>query len=357
MLTIRERNGRHQAIIRIKKGGVIVHQESKTFDSDRLARSWGTRREAELADHTPSQAKLKKKTLGQLLLEHHEKLSDVEGIGRTRLAELVQLAPYFMKDLLTDLTPHTFSKFAERRRAEGAGPATVLHNLSSIQSLLKGAKTVHGLPADATPVTEAMDHLKRIGTVGKSRSRTRRVSPEEVAKLTAEGLRMMGHPSTIIPMHKFVPLAVALPRRREELTSMLWENLNRAKRTITLVDTKHPTEPRTEVVPLSSEALEIIESLPVIDARILPYDPESVSAAFQRMTKRLGIDDLHLHDLRHEGISRLFEQGLDIPEVAMVSGHLNWQMLRRYTHLNVHRLAEKLNAGKQKAQKAPPEPP
>jgi integrase len=42
---------------------------------------------------------------------------------------------------------------------------------------------------------------------------------------------------------------------------------------------------------------------------------------------------LHFHDLRH-GVSRLFEMGWDIPCVASVSGHRDWNSLRRYTHLN-----------------------
>jgi integrase len=42
---------------------------------------------------------------------------------------------------------------------------------------------------------------------------------------------------------------------------------------------------------------------------------------------------LHFHDLRHEGISRLFEVGRSIPQVAAVSGHRSWQSLQRYAHL------------------------
>lgn len=38
-------------------------------------------------------------------------------------------------------------------------------------------------------------------------------------------------------------------------------------------------------------------------------------------------------DPRHESISRLFEADWDIPQVAAVSGHRDWKMLQRYTHL------------------------
>ena len=49
--------------------------------------------------------------------------------------------------------------------------------------------------------------------------------------------------------------------------------------------------------------------------------------------KDLAIKDLHFHDLRHEGTSRLFEAGFAIEQVALVTGHKDWKMLRRYTHL------------------------
>lgn len=58
-----------------------------------------------------------------------------------------------------------------------------------------------------------------------------------------------------------------------------------------------------------------------------------MSAAFTRACKLLGIDDLHLHDMRHEGTSRLFEMGLTIPRVAAVTGHRSRASLQRYTHL------------------------
>lgn len=48
---------------------------------------------------------------------------------------------------------------------------------------------------------------------------------------------------------------------------------------------------------------------------------------------RAGLVDLRWHDLRHEAICRLFEAGYEIQEVALVSGHRDWNMLRRYTHL------------------------
>ena len=62
-----------------------------------------------------------------------------------------------------------------------------------------------------------------------------------------------------------------------------------------------------------------------------------------RLKKKGNIKDLHFHDLRHEAISRFFEKGLSIPEVALISGHKDVRMLFRYTHLKAEDVISKLN--------------
>ena len=86
---------------------------------------------------------------------------------------------------------------------------------------------------------------------------------------------------------------------------------------------------------LIDRAVAILERQPVIEdePKFFPYNPRTVSANFTRACKILGIQDLRLHDLRHEGVSHLFEMEMGIPAVAQISGHRTWQNLQRYTHL------------------------
>ena len=84
--------------------------------------------------------------------------------------------------------------------------------------------------------------------------------------------------------------------------------------------------------------------LPRIANIIFPTTANAIKLAWARATRRVGIDDLHFHDLRLEAVSRLFELGLSMPEVAAISGHRDPRMLFRYTHLNVQDLAMKLAA-------------
>ena len=64
-------------------------------------------------------------------------------------------------------------------------------------------------------------------------------------------------------------------------------------------------------------------------------------------THRLGLvsniwskKDLYLREFDRVGITRLFEAGLTIPQVAMISGHKDWKNLKRYTHMKPQDLHE-----------------
>jgi integrase len=128
--------------------------------------------------------------------------------------------------------------------------------------------------------------------------------------------------------------------RVEEITLLRWSDLNIKDRTIIIRNRKHPRqkEGNDQEVPLLGKAFEIIQRQPrpdqlTRDARIFPVKVDTITTIFPRAKKALGIHDLHFHDLRHEGVSRLFELGFQIQEVALVSGHRDWKMLARYTQI------------------------
>src|SRR3546814_8975561 len=87
--------------------------------------------------------------------------------------------------------------------------------------------------------------------------------------------------------------------------------------------------------------------------RIFPYNPRSVGTAFRRACRALKIENLHFHDLRHEATSRLFEAGLRIEQVALVTGHRDWKMLKRYTHLRPEHRSEEHTSELQSLMRTP----
>ena len=142
--------------------------------------------------------------------------------------------------------------------------------------------------------------------------------------------------------------AVSTAMRLGEIVGLRWENLDETNRTIIIRERKHPTKKTTnhQKVPLPFGTCtvggQLIDPLQIIlkqpsawstKGRIFPHAAQSVSRAFQRATDNTAIVDLRFHDLRHDGASRLFEAGWPIERVALVTGHRDWKMLRRYTQL------------------------
>jgi integrase len=79
-------------------------------------------------------------------------------------------------------------------------------------------------------------------------------------------------------------------------------------------DRKHPRQKvgNDQEVPLLGKTFSIVKRQPKPadmseDSRIFPVEADTITTIFPRAKKALGIVDLHFHDLRHEGVSRLFE--------------------------------------------------
>jgi integrase len=143
-------------------------------------------------------------------------------------------------------------------------------------------------------------------------------------------------------LRTIVTLAIETGMRRGELASLLWEDVNLKKQTAHLPKTKTDV-PRT--IPLSKAAVASLKAFGVKDeGRVFSLQGESMSQAFERACEphRANIDDVRFHDLRHEATSRLFEKGLNVMEVAAITGHKTLDMLKRYTHLRAEDLAKKL---------------
>ena len=140
-------------------------------------------------------------------------------------------------------------------------------------------------------------------------------------------------------MRSVVLFAIETGLRRSELINVEWSHVDREHRTLLVPRTKngHP-----RVIPLSSKALGILAGVDVREQRVFPVSANAVRLAWERLKRRVGVDDLHFHDLRHEAISRFFEKGLSVPEVALISGHRDVRMLFRYTHLKAEDVAAKL---------------
>ena len=118
--------------------------------------------------------------------------------------------------------------------------------------------------------------------------------------------------------------------RRSELLAIRSSDIDWDSRRLNVPETKNGS---SRTVPLTHKAATIL-STHSHASLCFRLAPDSLSQAFRRGVKAEGITGLTFHDLRHEAITQLFERGLSIPQVAGISGHSDYRMLARYTHLH-----------------------
>jgi integrase len=165
--------------------------------------------------------------------------------------------------------------------------------------------------------------------------RERRLKDGEVERLAQAAQRCRN--KLVLPI---ILIAAETGMRRGEILSLEWKNIDEERQSLLLPHTKNG---HSRMIPLSERALAILKPLPKTDERVFPMTANGFRLAWERVRLRAGIADLHFHDLRHEVISRLFELGLSVPEVALISGHRDARMLFRYTHPMRETILKKLN--------------
>jgi integrase len=95
-------------------------------------------------------------------------------------------------------------------------------------------------------------------------------------------------------------------------------------------------------VPLTPRAMATLSTLEPTRSLVFPITESAIRLSWERLRKRAGLEHIKLHAMRHEAISRMFELGLSIPEVSIVSGHRTLSCLQRYTHIKPANVAAKL---------------
>ena len=324
----------YTAQLRIKRGGEIVFSEAKNFERESIAKGWLARRRHEMSQ--PGAIEKAQAPQGTLADAIDLYTADVAAIGRTKAQVLRSLRDYPIAEMkISEIRAHHVVELARQLSTSDRLPQTVQNYLSHLGGIFAVAPSAFGFEVDRSAVTDAIATTRRLGLTRKSAKRDRRPTVDEMNRLMDHFAEIQRKRPSSNPMHLIAALALFSTRRQEELLTMRWEDLDAAHSRILIRNMKHPGQKQGNDVrcDLPEEAMRIIKTLPRTDARILPYSTDAVSAAFTRACAFLEIPDLHFHDLRHEGVSRLFELGWTIPQVSGVSGHRSWSSLQRYSHL------------------------
>lgn len=320
MGTIVKRGDSYRAVVR----KVGYPTETKTFDKKALAKAWITETEQAIAT---KELRSRGVNIGKLVNKYITEVGPMIKLGTDSEKSFKQIAKMTARLYLDDLTMQSLLDM-KKEFCPNAGPASFNRYLTSISTVLSTAEAMWDVNIPWVEFRKAKKSLLTVRAIASGGRRTRRLQPGELESLR-ENI------CTTLPLSDIVDLALASCMRSGELTRVRWDDLDRAKRTILIRDRKHPTEKvgNHQTIPLLGESMSIIERQPKTEDCIFPYKSDSVEAAFRRAVKAAGIVDLSFHDLRHEGISRLFEQGYALQEVAIVSGHRSWNSLKIYTNL------------------------
>lgn len=350
MATVYKRAGKWR--VQIRRDG---HCLSKAFHRKSDADEWV--REVERAidkQIDPSARRVSRKdTFASLIDLHIDDLGEVgKPLRRSKRHVLNRLRTELGDLPLSQLTREKLIQYGRQRAKDGAGPATLAVDISFIGTILTDAAAVHGVAVDAEAVRLARVALRRLGLVGAADERDRRPTEKELGRLFAH---FDANPRYTIPMTRVVKFAIATAMRIDEIFRIEWHTLDERTRTILVPDRKDPRKKdgNDQRVPLLAatgyDAWELLQEqreLRVNGPRCFPHNAKSAGTAFQRAVKDLGIVDLHFHDMRHEATSRLFEAGLTIEQVPLVTGHKDWKQLKRYTQLRPEGLYAKLSIRK-----------
>ena len=331
MASIRKR-GLYQWEVRIRKKGLPV--TCKTFETRAAAEKWAKEIESEMDRGVyVSRGEAERTTLSEALDRYIEEYlprlaQEKNNIYQARAIQRRSLATKY----LAAIRGKDIAEFIKERESEGVSGNTIRLDLALISRLFNVAASDWGMESLSNPVT-------RVTKPKLPKGRERRLEEGEEDRLLA---------ATYPEMADIIRLALETAMRREELSNLRWADIDFERRTATLFETKNG---QTRTTPLSPQALEILQAVKAESSgrgeRVFTQSPDAITQAMRRACKSAGISGLTFHDLRHEATSRLFENtDLDLMEIRSITGHKTLQMLARYSHLRMDRLADRLAGAK-----------
>jgi len=266
-------------------------------------------------------------TVAELLAQYQEKITPRKKAQKQERSRIKILTSLFGPYALAKLTPEIVIDAVDDR-LETVSADTVRKELGTLSHAVDTGMALWDVRLPANPVHTARRILSVTKTLSPGQHRERRPTKEELELLLDSDVADL------------VIWLIETGMRRGEVAAA--KRRHRKGNTFAIPDTKTD---RSRTIPLSPEAIAVFERQPErFDGSLFGLKADSITQKFSRACEALGIEDLRLHDLRHEATSRLFEKGLGIQEVASITGHTDYKSLKRYTHPQAEELAKKLRA-------------
>lgn len=333
MATIRKRGATY--FVEIRRKGHPPQRNS--FKTNTAAKSWARRIETSMDDGSWIDTRAQPShMIGEIidnLIFSYERFG-IEVPG-PKLTPLNILKRHFHGVSIHDLTCDDILSFAAERRK-----IVVASTLQYQLYYFKQAISHSRIRTETDAIGMAISELKLKKIIMGSTRRDRRLETGEYEKLVA----------AILPqsrwLHAAIDIAIASSMRQGEIHALKWSMIDQDKGIITLWRKDKFSEggKKKAKIPLLKGVREALvrhqNNFGKADILFKVKRAASISDAFAKLCKKAGIDDLHFHDLRHEGISRMFERGMTVAQVRLVSGHSSLDQLSRYVNLRAEDLSD-----------------
>jgi integrase len=242
---------------------------------------------------------------------------------------------HFTGHELASLSGIDVNRYIAERRSAGAAPATINRELGLLSSAINYAprELEWNIP---NPVQGRK--------LQAPEARVRWISQEEASSLilAAESEPTAPH------LPDFIRLALNTGCRRDEMLRMEWSRVDLQGRLMHL-EGHHTKSGRRRSIPLNDVARAAIVNRARFRAQHCPDSPwlfcredgsriGTVRRSFGTACRRAGIEDFHIHDLRHTCAAWLVTAGVPLPEIRDLLGHASVTMTEKYAHLSPDRV-------------------
>tara|TARA_R110000787_G_C13422728_1_gene445003 strand:- start:1655 stop:2641 length:987 start_codon:yes stop_codon:yes gene_type:complete len=324
MAAIRKRNDRWQ--VQVRRKGFDPISRSFLLKTDALEWAREIERQADRHELATDRKVLETITLRDLIVRYVDCIvKDKKGAEIETIILTAFLREPVCKKALSDMTIKDFASYRDRR-LQTITANSLKRQLAPIRHMFQIAIDEWGIPLKENP-------LDKVKLKAQDNKRERRLRDGEYETLI-EATRTRRNPL----IEKVVVFAIETAMRRGEILNLCWDQIDLKRRSVTILESKNGY---SRTIPMTPATYALLHEIPREAAKVFPITADSLRLAWGRMLEDTGIEDLHFHDLRHEAISRFFEMGLTVPEVASISGHRDTRMLLRYAHANRGRILDK----------------
>ncbi len=315
MASFRKRQNKWQARIQ-RKGQPTI---TKSFNQFSVASQWARKIERKL-DLGICDIKVSKTRLCELLKKYQTTILPQKKNPAADHYRINRMLCYAISDFnIEDIRSSHVVVFRDQLVNENKSGNTVSLYLAILSHLFTIAKTEWGFDLN-NPVTGI---------------RKPRLNPVRETRLTDDAIKKLIENTRSPHLPIFIKISLETAMRVSEICRLEWNDIQDHYLLV-----RETNNGRNRTVPISADLRTIIYSIPRINSKIFSIKSEAISLAFRRTAFRADIKGVSFHTLRHEAISRLVENGVDLITVSMISGHQSMQMLKRYAHLKIKHLVK-----------------